>query len=523
MDKGRPLPYSSWTLIAALAGGLAGCAGPQLRAAASGGDVGAVQSLIQKGVDVNAADGFGETALFDAAMAGSDSVVKTLISAGANLNAANTNGVEALSIAIDRGHPSVAKALIAAGADLNTMDNKGDTPLILASARGDVESVKALIAAGVNVNLTRPGNGTPLTLAAWHGAAEIVKALLAAGADRNARTGNGYTASDWARQSGRYDLAQLLQPDGAPSAAFPAAGGMDVAAMVKAAQALQAARDGSAAPAAPPRPEPEAAPAAELRSSVDRPRFRRAERPDDYAVVVGVEKYAGDLPEAQFAERDAQAVRANLIALGYPERNIKFLSGVQASKGKLEAYVEEWLPRNVKTDSGVFFYFSGHGAPDPESGRAYLMPFDGDPNFLDKTAYPIKRLYASLGALKARRVVVALDSCFSGRGGRSVLAEGARPLVNMVDADLASGGKILLFAAASSKEITSTLKEEGHGIFTYYFLKGLDGEAKDAAGVITARSLYDYLKPKVQDAASRQNRDQTPVLEGAAAEKVRLE
>ncbi len=253
----------------------------------------------------------------------------------------------------------------------------------------------------------------------------------------------------------------------------------------------------------------------EIRSDVDVPGRRLAERPDDFALVVGVEKYSNDLPSAQFAERDARAVKAHLLALGVPERNVKFLIGSRASLSALSAYLEDWLPRNVKDDSRVYFYFSGHGAPSPESGQAYLVPWDGNPNFLDKTALPVKKLYADLGALKARRVVIALDSCFSGAGGRSVLAAGARPLVTKVDASIAPGSKLLLFAAASPSEITSTLPEQGHGIFTYYFLKGLSGAAATASGSITPRSLYAYLKPRVQDAASRQNRDQTPVLEGA--------
>ncbi|MBI5241215.1 MAG: peptidase C14, partial [Elusimicrobia bacterium] len=96
-----------------------------------------------------------------------------------------------------------------------------------------------------------------------------------------------------------------------------------------------------------------------------------------------------------------------------------------------------------------------------------------------------------------------------------VLAQGARPLVTQVDTAVSPGGKLTVFAASAPNEITATLEEQGHGMFTYYFLKGLGGEAKDASGTVTPRGLYDYLKPKVQDAASRQNRDQTPVLEGA--------
>jgi hypothetical protein len=252
-----------------------------------------------------------------------------------------------------------------------------------------------------------------------------------------------------------------------------------------------------------------------IRSDVDEAGTRLSERPDDFAIVVGIEKYSNDLPDAEFAEHDARAVKNHLLALGYPERNIKLLTGQRATYTGMSSYIEDWLPRNVKADSRVFFYFSGHGAPDPDSGQAYLVPSDGNPNFLDKSAYPLKKLYGNLNALKAKQVIVALDSCFSGAGGRSVLAQGARPLVSKVDTAAPSGGKLTIFAAASANGITTTLEDQGHGIFTYYFLKGLGGEAKDDSGVISARGLYDYLKPKVQDAASRQNRDQTPVLEGA--------
>ena len=256
--------------------------------------------------------------------------------------------------------------------------------------------------------------------------------------------------------------------------------------------------------------------AGSIDSDVDRPGYKLREDPHAFAIVVGVEQYSHDLPAAQFAARDAQAMKNHLVALGYPERNIKLLLGSRAVRSALEAYLEEWLPRNVKEGDRVFFYFSGHGAPDPASGQAYLVPWDGVPNFLDRTAYPLKKLYAGLNSLKAGQVVVVLDACFSGAGGRSVLAQGTRPLVVQADISAILNPKLVLFAASLGNEVTATLADQGHGIFTYYFLKGLGGEARSSAGVVTMRGLYQYLKPKVQDAASLQNRDQTPVLEGPA-------
>jgi hypothetical protein len=254
-----------------------------------------------------------------------------------------------------------------------------------------------------------------------------------------------------------------------------------------------------------------------LQSDVDKPGYRSVENPDHFAVVIGVENYAS-LPPAQFADRDAEAVRAHLIALGYPLRNIFFLGGQQATRAKIAQSVNTWLPNRVSGESTVFFYYSGHGAPDARTGRTYLVSADGDPEDLESTAYPLETLYAKLGGLKAKQVIVALDSCFSGAGGRSVLPKGARPLVLAVDMGTVPD-KLVVLAASDKDQISGTIEAQGHGTFTYYLLKGLDGAARDGSGKVTVRSLYDYLLPRVRDAARLHNRDQVPQLLPAGGDR----
>lgn len=276
---------------------------------------------------------------------------------------------------------------------------------------------------------------------------------------------------------------------------------------------ITAGRTSPAAPA-PPAPEPETP------SDVDKPNYKAKENPNNYALVVGIEKYPGNLPDAEFATRDAEAVREHLLAMGYPQRNIISLMGQAATRAKMQAYLEEWLPRNVKPESTVFVYYSGHGAPDTKTGQAYLVPVDAEPKFLETGGYPVKQLYAALNRLPAKEVILALDSCFSGGGGRSVLPEGARPMVITADPGVFPQGKVILFGAAAGDEISMGLKEQRHGLFTYYFLKGLSGEAKNASKAVTVKGLYDYLKPLVQDEARRQNQEQTPVLLGMQQDHV---
>lgn len=253
-------------------------------------------------------------------------------------------------------------------------------------------------------------------------------------------------------------------------------------------------------------PAPAAARAASFPASPS-PRYSAPERPDDLAVVIGVESYSDIASKAPYAERDADAFRAHVRALGVPERNIVLLKGAKAGKASLEKNLEAWLPRMAKPGSRVYFYFSGHGAPDVKTGQAYLVPWDGDPNFLDSTAYPVARLYKKLGELPAKQVLVAMDSCFSGAGGRSVLASGARPLVGKIDTG-AAPAKITVLAASGADEISGSLDDKGHGAFTYFLLEGMN------AGKTTPKELNDYLTPRVQDEARRLNRDQTPRLQG---------
>lgn len=234
-----------------------------------------------------------------------------------------------------------------------------------------------------------------------------------------------------------------------------------------------------------------------------------------YAVVIGIEDYR-DLPKVDYAKRDAEMVKQYLIkALGYREQNIVTILNDRVTRSQLEARLEQWLPRQVGTnqDAEVFVYYGGHGAPDPNTNQAFLVPYDGDPAFLETTAYPLTRLYTALGSLPARQITLVMDSCFSGAGGRSVIAKGARPMLITVENPLLATPNLVVLSAAAGNQISSALPEKRHGLFTYYFLKGLQGEADiNKDGAVDIQELYDYLKPHVETAARRMNAEQSPQL-----------
>jgi uncharacterized caspase-like protein len=234
-------------------------------------------------------------------------------------------------------------------------------------------------------------------------------------------------------------------------------------------------------------------------------------------VVIGIERYRQNLPSVEFASHDASIMREYLTkTLGYPDENVVMLLNEQAAKSDLEKYIERWLPNRVDKDSSVLLYYSGHGAPNPTTQEGFLVPYDGDPTFLEITGYSLKRLYEQMGKLPAREVLIVLDSCFSGSGGRSVIAKGARPLVVSIENPLLTGDKVVVLTASSASQISSTYDQKSHGLFTYFFLKGLQSAADEKKnGRIDLSELFDYVKPQVERVARREyNNDQVPQLLG---------
>jgi uncharacterized caspase-like protein len=246
-------------------------------------------------------------------------------------------------------------------------------------------------------------------------------------------------------------------------------------------------------------------------SDVDRiPAFAAKPRPNDVAVVIGVERYQ-KLPPARHAKGDAETVAKYLRALGYPARNVEVLFNDQATLTGMKVALESWLPNHVQGNSRVLVYYAGHGSPDPVTGEAYLMPHDGDPALLKETAYPLKTLYAKLADLKAGQVLVTLDSCFSGQGGRSVMMEG-RPAIAKIDDPVLASPHLAVLSAAQGTQISTSSREKRHGVFTYHFLKALQ-DGKTQVG-----EIYDYLGPRVEDEAKLQNVQQSPVLRPSASD-----
>src|SRR5690242_5596017 len=239
----------------------------------------------------------------------------------------------------------------------------------------------------------------------------------------------------------------------------------------------------------------------DLKYEEDRPVVTPATIPRGYALIVGVAGYK-NLPataQLEYSERDADAIYSILISPeggNFRAENVHRLTGAKATLANFKQEMESWLPSVAKEDDRVFVYFAGHGFI--QGGRAYLAPYDLDPKNIPGTGYPMDTLGTVAGSkIKAKWKVLVTDSCHSG--------------AITPDADAVAYNRSLLDLSRSMFSLTASRDRErsfeskdwggGHGIFTYYVVKGLEGAAdEDGDGIVTADELADYARRNVREA-----------------------
>jgi tetratricopeptide (TPR) repeat protein len=233
--------------------------------------------------------------------------------------------------------------------------------------------------------------------------------------------------------------------------------------------------------------------------------------PRSYALVVGISKYENLPAEAQleYPDRDAESVYTVLISAEggqFPAENVHKLINENATAANIKKELETWLPSVTKDDDRVVIYFAGHGFVS--GGRAYLAPYDISLKNIPGTSFPMDELGADIGGkINGKWKVLITDSCHSG----AITPEADRAKVNQTLLDLQKS----LFSITASRDREQSFESDkwggGHGIFTYYVVKGLEGEADtNGDGVVSADELAEYVHTNVRLAT---NAAQNPTSE----------
>jgi len=233
-----------------------------------------------------------------------------------------------------------------------------------------------------------------------------------------------------------------------------------------------------------------------------------------FAVVIGISHYAKggteQINDLQYADRDARSVLDFLKSPaggGVTDEDSLLLLDQDATTESVRHALFNFLTKPQEQDT-VIIYIAGHGAPDPNDPRnIYFLTADAKPDDMGATAFPMFELQDVFERiLKAKRVITFADTCHSygftgARAGAG--SKRANNLVNQYLQHYASKGQRAVITASDISE--SSFEDakwgDGHGVFTYFLLQGLQGKADaNHDGVVTAGELFNYVRQAVPQA-----------------------
>ena len=239
---------------------------------------------------------------------------------------------------------------------------------------------------------------------------------------------------------------------------------------------------------------------------------------DAVAIIIGIENYRR-VPKADFANADAKDFYTYASrALGIKPENIKLLVDDAAGDIEILSAFQNWLPLKVsKGKTDVYVFYSGHGFPSQDGKGLYFLPFNVDKQYLERTSVKQQELIVALQAVKAKSVTMFIDACYSGQSRNGeILVAGLKPIALKTE-EMAYPAEFTVITASAFDQLSSASADLKHGIFSFYLMKGMEGDADEAKkGRITTGDLHRYLSDKVGRQAMGMNRKQQPQLFGDA-------
>ena len=220
---------------------------------------------------------------------------------------------------------------------------------------------------------------------------------------------------------------------------------------------------------------------------------------ESWAAIIGIDNYA-NWQKLQYAVHDALGVKDMLIQkYGFKPDHVFTLLDAQATRQNILSLLGDKLGgATVQREDRVFVFFAGHGATRKlASGRelGYIIPVDADLTNFEGSAISMTNFQDISEAIPAKHVLFVMDSCYSGlaltRGGMPAFSQNYLNEISRREARQ-------MFTAGGADQQVADNGPNGHSVFTWTLLQGLDGRADlNGDGVITATELAAYVAPAV--------------------------
>lgn len=247
------------------------------------------------------------------------------------------------------------------------------------------------------------------------------------------------------------------------------------------------------------------------------------QKPNLYAIVVGINEYKNKNISLNYAVSDAKAFAETLKATAktlFENINAKLLiSSDETTKESIQKAFEEIRTR-VKPNDLFVFYNASHGVIDivEDQEQYYLLTSNVlllSSRHIGKDAMSQKELIQLIGAIPAQKKLIILDTCHAGKAGKEItvaLLQQTRGLTESTAVKLLQRAVGSTVFSASSDTQQALEGYKGHGLFTYVLNEGLQGKADmNKDGFIKVNELADYVEERVITLSEQVfKRQQTP-------------
>lgn len=226
-----------------------------------------------------------------------------------------------------------------------------------------------------------------------------------------------------------------------------------------------------------------------------------------WSLLVGVNSYLDEnLPCLRYSASDCQGLAEALTEAtqGFPRKEVIVhhdFAELPPTRETVGASLSS-IVAAAKPEDTILLYFSGHGVLDPNTQEVVLCLADTNKEDLHHTGLRLPEMLQLLSNLGVHRQMLWLDACHSGditlRGAKgearnSTVINPADQLEQVLRQRAAQSKGFYALLSCDQKQRSWEFPELKHGLFTYYLMRGLRGEAADSQGIIEADGLYKYV------------------------------
>jgi len=236
-------------------------------------------------------------------------------------------------------------------------------------------------------------------------------------------------------------------------------------------------------------------------------------------LIIAVEDYHDpkNLRKVKFALKDATGFKASLVNLGCDDSKLEYLLNDHATKTTISEKLKNIAKYATPTET-IILYYAGHGFF--HNGKNLISCVDTSLISLAETTIDINSILASLDESKSNRVIVFLDCCHSG----IEFSEAERTPVSDFSTDslkheYRNAEHLTVFASCKSDEKSQADIKREHGVWSYYLIQALSGEAEDIydSGILFSDKLQKYLTENTYRRVKKittSKKNQTPIKFG---------